>query len=122
MGDAVLELREVCKRYGGVVALDRVDLDVVSGVQSPTSGTVTLAGEQIGSHPPELRARRGIRRTLQRVQLYPRLSVEDNVVTAMEWRGGGGGLLADLVGAPSRRRREAARRARAAEVLAAYLG
>src|SRR5690606_29366227 len=73
----------------------------------------------IGSHSPERRARSGIRRTFQRVQLYPRLSVEDNVLTATEWRGGGGGLLADLVGAPSRRRREAERRAQAAEVLAA---
>jgi branched-chain amino acid transport system ATP-binding protein len=63
------------------------------------------------------RARRGLHRTFQRVQAFGWLSVEDNVLTALEWRGGGGGLVADLVASPTRRRRERERRRRVAEVL-----
>jgi branched-chain amino acid transport system ATP-binding protein len=137
----VLRLRGVTKRFGGVHALRDVSLsvaagevcgligpngagkttlfDIVSGVQAPTSGTVELDGAPVTRELPEVRARRGIRRTFQRVQLYGHLSVEDNVLTALEWRGGGGGLLADVLGVPSRRSRERARRDRVASVLAA---
>jgi branched-chain amino acid transport system ATP-binding protein len=137
----VLRLRGVTKRYGGVHALRDVSLsvgagevcgligpngagkttlfDIASGVQAPTSGTVELDGTAVTRELPEVRARRGIRRTFQRVQLYGHLSVEDNVLTALEWRGGGGGLLGDVLGAPSRRSRERERRDRVASVLAA---
>jgi branched-chain amino acid transport system ATP-binding protein len=139
-GTTVLGLEGVTKRYGGVHALRDVSLqvgagdvcgligpngagkttlfDIVSGVQAPTSGTVELDGTDITRELPERRARRGIRRTFQRTQLYGHVSVEDNVLTALEWRGGGGGLLADLVDAPSRRSRERERRERVAQVLA----
>ena len=135
----MLELRGITKRYGGVHALRDVSLsvaagevcgligpngagkttlfDIVSGVQPPTSGVVELDGEPVTREAPERRARRGVRRTFQRVQLYGHLSVEDNILTAMEWRGGGGGLLADLVDAPGRRARERKRRAHVAEVM-----
>jgi branched-chain amino acid transport system ATP-binding protein len=43
--------------------------------------------------------------------------VEDNLLCALEWHGGGGGLVADLVNAPSRRRLEQQRRVRVEEVL-----
>ena len=46
------------------------------------------------------RARRGLRRTFQRVQAFGWLTVEDNVLAALEWRGGGGGFVADLVVLP----------------------
>jgi branched-chain amino acid transport system ATP-binding protein len=135
----LLALREVTKRYGGVHALRDVSLtvargevcgligpngagkttlfDIVSGVQLPTHGTVELDGVAITHASPESRARLGIRRTFQRVQLYGQMTVEDNVLTATEWRGGGGGLVADLVNAPSRRRRESERRVRVEAVL-----
>ncbi|MBN2624905.1 MAG: ABC transporter ATP-binding protein [Acidimicrobiales bacterium] len=131
----------VTKRYGGIIALEDVSLtvgagevvgligpngagkttlfDIVSGVQAPSAGTVRLDGRAITTTSPERRARAGIRRTFQRVQLYGHLSVEDNILTATEWRGGGGGLLADLVGAPTRARRERERRARVASVMEA---
>ena len=56
------------------------------------------------------RARLGVRRTFQRVQTFGWLTVEDNVLTALEWRGGGGGFVADLIYFPTRRRRERERR------------
>ena len=42
----------------------------------------------------------GLRRTFQRVQAFGWLTVEDNVLAALEWRGGGGGFVADLVVLP----------------------
>jgi branched-chain amino acid transport system ATP-binding protein len=44
------------------------------------------------------------------------MSVADNLLMAMEWRGGGGGILADIVALPTRRRLESRRRERVAEV------
>jgi branched-chain amino acid transport system ATP-binding protein len=134
-----LTLDDVTVRFGGITALDGVSLrvargevcgligpngagkttlfDVISGVRAPDHGTVRMGGADVTSTSAVVRARRGMRRTFQRVQTFGWLTVEDNVLSALEWRGGGGGLLADLVWSPTRRRRERARRARAAEVL-----
>ena len=134
-----LELTQVSVRFGGITALAGVSLtvdagevkgligpngagkttlfDVVSGVRVPDTGTVVLAGEDITHKSAVYRARRGLRRTFQRVQAFGWLTVEDNVLSALEWRGGGGGLPADLVWLPTRRRRERERRQRVAEVL-----
>src|SRR5262249_25148593 len=91
--------------------------DVVSGVRSPNAGTVFLDGVDLTNKSATARAQRGLRRTFQRVQTFGWLTVEDNVLTALEWRGGGGGFAADLVYSPTRRRRERQRRARAEEIL-----
>jgi branched-chain amino acid transport system ATP-binding protein len=45
------------------------------------------------------------------------LAVEENVLVALEWRGGGGGLVGYLLALPTRRRRERDRRRQADEVL-----
>ena len=58
------------------------------------------------------RARLGLRRTFQRQQVFGWLSVEDNVLLAMEWRGGGGGLFGDAFRLPGRVKRERDRRIR----------
>jgi len=134
-----LELSEVTVRFGGIVALSDVSLsaargevlgligpngagkttlfDVISGVRAPDTGQVLLDGRDVTATSAVVRARRGLRRTFQRVQTFGWLSVEDNVLTALEWRGGGGGMLADLVSLPTRRHHERERRARVAEVL-----
>jgi branched-chain amino acid transport system ATP-binding protein len=135
----LLEVRGVSKRFGGVVALDGVDLvvgpgevcgvigpngagkttlfDVISGITMPSAGAVSVAGEDVTQASPGHRVRLGMRRTFQRTQLFGWLSVEDNVLASVEWRGGGGGLAADLLALPGRRRRERERRERAREVL-----
>ncbi len=134
-----LVLEDVTVRFGGIVALDGVNLavapgevlgligpngagkttlfDVISGVRAPDEGRITFAGSDITSLGAVVRARRGLRRTFQRVQTFGWLSVEDNVLAALEWRGGGGGFLADLVGFPTRRHREQERRRRVGDVI-----
>lgn len=135
----VLEARSLSVTFGGVAALSGVDVgfhpgeicgmigpngagkttlfDALTGVTQPTSGTIHLDGMDVTGRSATWRARRGIRRTFQRQQLFGWLPVEDNVLVALEWHGGGGGLLADLVYFPTRRSRERARRQRAMAAL-----
>jgi branched-chain amino acid transport system ATP-binding protein len=134
-----LDLREISVRFGGIAALDDVSMhvadgeicgligangagkttlfDVISGVRAPDRGRVRVAGADLTGASAHRRARAGLRRTFQRVQVFGWLTVEENLLVATEWRSGGGGVVADLVGAPGRRRLEADRRSRAEEVL-----
>jgi branched-chain amino acid transport system ATP-binding protein len=130
---AVLCVRDIQVRFAGVVAVDGVCLearrgevlaligpngagkttlfDAISGLRSPDRGGVELGGRDVSGLSAVRRARLGLRRTFQRQQLFGGLSVEDNLLCASEWRGGGGGVTGDLLGWPGRRRRETARRA-----------
>ncbi|WP_353945787.1 ABC transporter ATP-binding protein [Streptomyces sp. HUAS MG91] len=107
----VLEVEGVGVRFGGVRALDGVDLrlaagevcgligpngagkttffDVVSGIRRPDAGRVLLDGTDITRRSPVWRARHGMRRTFQRQQLFGQLTVADNLLVAQEWRRGG---------------------------------
>ena len=134
-----LSLESITVRFGGITAVSDVSLqvgagevcgligpngagkttlfDVVSGVRRPEHGRVVIAGREISGLGPADRCRLGVRRTFQRVQTFGWLTVEDNVLAATEWHGGGGGLLADLVMSPTRRRRERDRRRIVADAL-----
>jgi branched-chain amino acid transport system ATP-binding protein len=138
-GAAALETRSVSVRFGGVAALDGVDLafapgemcgligpngagkttlfDVLSGVRAPTGGDVVLDGAVVTGRSATWRARHGLRRTFQRQQTFGPLSVADNLLVALEWRGGGGGLAGDVARLPSRRGHEQRRRQRVDEVV-----
>ncbi|MFJ9339818.1 ABC transporter ATP-binding protein [Streptomyces sp. NPDC101733] len=140
MSEYVVRASGVGVRFGGVTALTGVGLgiragevcgligpngagkttlfDVLSGIRRPDEGRLFLDGADITRRSPVWRARHGMRRTFQRQQLFGQLTVADNVLVAQEWRGGGGGLAADLLAAPGRRARERTRRERAARVLA----
>ncbi|HMJ35037.1 MAG TPA: ABC transporter ATP-binding protein [Baekduia sp.] len=137
----VLAAEDVSVRFGGVTALEGVSLDVVpgvvcgligpngsgkttlfdvlSGIRAPTSGTVRLHRRDVTRRSAAWRSRHGIRRTFQRQQMFGWLSVEDNVLLALEWRGGGGGMVGDLLALPTRRRLERERRAQTGAVLEA---
>ncbi|MFI1151753.1 ABC transporter ATP-binding protein [Streptomyces sp. NPDC020817] len=137
----VLQGCGISVRFGGVKALTGVDLgvragevcgligpngagkttlfDVLSGIRRPDRGRMLLDGADITRRSPVWRARHGMRRTFQRQQVFGQLSVAENLLVAQEWRGGGGGLAADLLGVAGRRRRERERRERGERVLAA---
>ncbi|RJL21688.1 ABC transporter ATP-binding protein [Bailinhaonella thermotolerans] len=139
MSTAALAVEGVSVAFGGVKALSEVSFevpagqrwgvigpngagkttlfDVISGLRRPTAGRVLVGGRDVTGVPAVRRARGGLRRTFQRTQVFGRLTVRDNVLAALEWEGGGGGLPADLVAWPSRRRLESRRRERAEEVL-----
>lgn len=120
MADRLLEVVAVTVRFGGLTALDRVDLgvdaagitgligpngagkttlfNVVTGLQAPTDGQVLLDGHPVNRWAPSRRARAGMARTFQRLELFVGLSVRDNLMTGWESRLAGGVL--------GRRRRE----------------
>lgn len=103
---ASLEVEGVTVAYGGNRALDGVGLaaepgrvtgligpngagkstlfDVVSGLRRPSSGRVLLDGRDVTRMGPARRARRGLARTFQRLELFGRLSVRDNLLVAAE--------------------------------------
>lgn len=135
----VLELNGVTVRFGGIVALDDVSFhldpgeicgligangagkttlfDVISGVRQPDAGVTVLGGSEMTRWSPHRRARSGLRRTFQRPQVFGWLTVEQNLLVAIEWHGGGGGVVADLVRLPTRSRLERSRRRQVDDVI-----
>lgn len=101
-----LVAEHVTVRFGGVVALDDVSIDlqpgrlsgligpngagkttlfnVLTGLIRPRTGTVTIDGRSITAVRPHRRASLGIARTFQRLELFGSLSVRDNVLVAAE--------------------------------------
>lgn len=97
----LLSLQNVTRRYGGLVAVDSIDLevadggvtavigpngagkttlfDLISGFQTPSAGRIIFAGEEITARPPEAIAAAGLVRTFQLVQLFQNLSVLENI-------------------------------------------
>jgi len=94
-------------------------IDAITGYVSSTGG-ITLDGEDLRPLKPHERTRRGLVRTFQSLELFEDLTVEDNLLVATEWRGGGGGILGDLVHSPTRKRPEKRRRERTADALEAF--
>jgi branched-chain amino acid transport system ATP-binding protein len=137
--EPILRLRGITKRFSGIIAVRDVDLDVypgqvhgligpngagkttlfdmIAGIQVPSSGTIELDGRDVTRTGSVHRARAGVRRTFQRQQPIGLLSVEDNVLAALDWHGGRGGAAADLLGLPGRRRLDRERREEVSRVL-----
>ena len=106
----LLEARGLVRHFGGIRAVDGVDLSLaageirgligpngagkstlvglISGRIAAEAGVIRLAGEDITRLPAEARVRRGIAYTFQVTSIYPRLSVFDNVALAVQRRGG----------------------------------
>jgi branched-chain amino acid transport system ATP-binding protein len=103
--EPILRLRGVGRRYGGLVAVRDVDLDVapgerrailgpngagkttlfnvISGDVPPSSGTIQFRGQEVGMLPPRLRTQLGIGRTYQKSRSFLGLTVEDNLYLAL---------------------------------------
>lgn len=105
----LLEIRDVVKAFGGVVALDGVSasvsagavtavigpngsgktslMNVITGFYRSDRGSVKLDGQEIAGFAPHRIARAGIARTFQHIRLFEGLSVFDNVLVAAERKG-----------------------------------
>jgi branched-chain amino acid transport system permease protein len=105
-GDIVLSVRGLSKHFGGLKAVDNVDIDVrrggvhaligpngsgktttlnvLSGLYKATSGTVTLDGTDITNMPPHMRAAAGLGRTFQNIRLFRSMTALENVVIGAE--------------------------------------
>ena len=106
----MLQLRNVCKRFGGVVAVDSVDLEVaagevhaligpngagkttligqISGSISSDSGEIRFLASDITRLPPHHRVRAGLARSYQITSIFRRFTVLDNLALAVQARSG----------------------------------
>jgi branched-chain amino acid transport system ATP-binding protein len=102
MGRVVLQVRDVTKRFGGLVAVRDMAFDVhqnevlgiigpngsgkstminmISGTFPPSAGSIRLNGTEIAGKQAHRIARQGVARTFQLVRLLPELSVVENVI------------------------------------------
>jgi branched-chain amino acid transport system ATP-binding protein len=98
----ILSVRDVGKNFGGLNALDRVDMDlergsihgligpngsgkttmlnVLSGIYAPSAGSILFEGKELASAPPHCIATAGVARTFQNLRLFKDLSVLENVL------------------------------------------
>lgn len=98
---SILEVRDLCKNFGGLMANRNLNLDVdegeirgvigpngagkttffnvISGVNKPTKGTIRFDGTLISNLSPEKIAHLGVVRTFQRVAMFPNFTVLENI-------------------------------------------
>jgi ABC-type branched-subunit amino acid transport system ATPase component len=137
-GKPLLEVRSLVCRFGGLTAIDNLDLvvksgtvhaligpngsgkstfvNLVTGVYRSTSGTIVFDGREITGLKPWYIAETGVARTFQNLRLFKTLTVEDNVMVACRSHAaaGWGGVFFNSRGA---REEEAELRAKAQEAL-----
>ncbi|WP_405218882.1 ABC transporter permease subunit [Agrococcus sp. Ld7] len=132
-GETILRLDGLTKRYGGVVAVDDVTLEIpagritgligpngagkttcfnmISGAIAPTSGTVTFLGREIQGKKPHVAAEDGLTRTFQNLQVFASTDVLGNVYMG-RFRLGRAGIIRGMLGlqgAEQRRHEDTAR-------------
>jgi branched-chain amino acid transport system ATP-binding protein len=105
-----LELRDVHKRFGATVIVRGVSLaigkgerhaiigpngagkstlfNLISGRFAPSSGSIRLRGEEVAGRAPFELYRRGLSRSFQVTNIYPRLSVFENILCSLLWSRG----------------------------------
>jgi ABC-type branched-subunit amino acid transport system ATPase component len=101
----LLRIQQLSCRFGGLLAVDDVDLivqagdvhgligpngagkttflNLISGHVRPTGGTIRFDGADLGSMPPERRAAAGIRRTFQNLRLFREMTALENVMVGL---------------------------------------
>ena len=119
-GSTSLSVEGLTIRYGGALAVDNVTLavragiitglvgpngagktsifNVCSGLVKPSAGRITLHGTDVTHASPSQRARLGLGRTFQRVQLFESLDVRSNITLARESALAGSNPLRQVIG------------------------
>ena len=137
-GGVLLQAQRILMQFGGLKALNLVDLNVargsvhgligpngsgkstmmnvLTGIYKPTAGGVVFAGQPISGRTPSQIALGGIARTFQNVQLFGEMTATENVLVGLHhtFRST---VFDAMVTTPRMRREEAAARKRAAAIL-----
>jgi ABC-type branched-subunit amino acid transport system ATPase component/ABC-type branched-subunit amino acid transport system permease subunit len=137
-GGALLEARQVLMQFGGLKALNQVDLqvargsihgligpngsgkstmmNVLTGIYQPSAGEVLFQGRTVAGQTPSSIALSGIARTFQNVQLFGEMTATDNVLVGLHhtYRSN---ILDVALRTPRYRREDAAAREQAASLL-----
>ena len=109
----VLSVEDVTVRFGGVQAVSSATItamaghvtgligpngagktttfNVITGLEKPTSGTIRIGGRDVSGLSPYRRARLGMARTFQRLEVFGSLTARDNILAAAEFRRGWSG-------------------------------
>lgn len=119
MSEALLHLRQVTKRFGGLVAVSNVDyainpgriesiigpngagkttlFNIITGIYKPDEGQILFDGHSIGGRRPDQITALGMCRTFQNIRLFPNMSVMENILigahTQMRASDGWGAVL-----------------------------
>lgn len=134
----LLQVQQVLMQFGGLKALNQVDLNiargsihgligpngsgkstmmnVLTGIYQPTAGQVLFNGKQVTGQTPSSIALSGIARTFQNVQLFGEMSATDNVLVGLHHTFKSN-TLDVMLRTPRYRREDAAARAQAASLL-----
>jgi branched-chain amino acid transport system permease protein len=137
----LLEIRGLSKAFGGLRAVDNLDLvvmpgtivavigpngsgkttvfNLVTGLAEPDAGRVTLSGQDVTRLKPHVIVARGIARTFQNLRLFANMTVTDNALVGAHARTRTGALGA-VIRPPRVRREEERARARALAVLGIF--
>lgn len=123
----ILKLSRITQEFGGLRALDSIDLtvtegqifgiigpngagkttlfNIITGIYVPIEGTIHFRGEELKAISPHKVAKLGIGRTFQNIRLFNKLSVIDNVRVGSHAINKSG-FFSDLLGLPLARREE----------------
>jgi branched-chain amino acid transport system ATP-binding protein len=134
----LLEVRDLVKHFNGVRALKGVSfslkegeilgmigpngagkttlVNIVSGIHKPTSGDVFLKGKRVTGKPSHVMARMGVARTFQHIQIFPEMTVLENVMAGYHIEGSSG-MISCLFHLPSVKKEEKKAVLRAMEML-----
>jgi branched-chain amino acid transport system ATP-binding protein len=136
--DNLLVAENVRKEFGGLVATDDIDLTIprgsivaligpngagkttffnqITGVYTPTSGSIVFDGTEVVGKPPHAIVELGVGRTFQNIRLFAQMTALENVLVGMHCRLRGG-IIASIVRTPRVRREEREAQERARELL-----
>ena len=127
MSEYLLEVKDLCMRFGGLLAVDNVGFNVrpqevfaiigpngagkttvfncISGFYQPSGGSVILDGQSIAGHSSHQVANHGVVRTFQNVRLFKSMTALENLLVAQH-RQSRATLLGGLFNTPGYRRAE----------------
>lgn len=139
MSESLLNVTDLRKAFGGVLAVNDLNFTVpqdsitsvigpngagkttvfnmITGFITPTSGSIRFMNAEIAGKKPHLIAAKGISRTFQHVQIFPKMTVLENIMVGRYLRSSSG-LLSSLLLPPFLRREEKQIREQALKQLA----